>query len=52
VAERNVELSGWCRNVTDERYRTYAFDVSQFRGVIINFVGEPRSCGADVSFNF
>ena len=52
VADRAVELTGWCRNVTDERFRNYAFDVSRFRGVIINFVGDPRTCGADVRFNF
>jgi len=47
-----IELSGWCRNVTDERSKTYAFDASRFRSVVINFVGDPRSCGADVAFTW
>lgn len=51
-AQQGIELTGWCRNVTDERFKTYAFDVSRFRSVVINFPGEPRSCGADISFNW
>ena len=47
-----IELSGWCRNVTDERSKAYAFDASRFRHVVINFVADPRSCGADISFTF
>jgi len=47
-----IELSGWCRNVTDERSKNYAFDASRFRSIVINFVADPRSCGADVSFNW
>jgi iron complex outermembrane receptor protein len=43
-----TQLAGWCRNVTDERYKTYAFDVSQFRSVVINNLGNPRSCGVDI----
>lgn len=51
-ANSGIEFSGWCRNVTDERSKTYAFDASRFRSVVINFVADPRSCGADISFTF
>jgi iron complex outermembrane receptor protein len=47
-----TQIAGWCRNLTDERYKTYAFDVSQFRGVVINNLGDPRSCGADLSLTW
>ncbi len=48
----NVEISGWCRNVTDEVYKTFAFDASRFSGVVLNFVGEPRTAGVDVVIRF
>ncbi len=47
-----IEFSGWCRNVTDERSKNYAFDASKFRNVVINFVADPRSCGADISYTW
>ncbi len=45
-------LSGWCRNVTDERFKRYAADVSAFQKLILNFVGDPRTCGADISLTW
>ncbi len=50
--DSGIKLTGWCRNVLDERVKTYAFDVSRFRGVIINYVKDPRSCGADIAFTW
>ncbi len=50
--DSGIEVAGWCRNVADERYKTYAFDVSRFRGVVVSFVSEPRSCGADLNFTW
>jgi len=47
-----TQIAGWCRNVADTRYKTYAFDVSQFRGIVINNVGDPRSCGVDLSLTW
>lgn len=47
-----VTLTGWCRNVTDQRTKTFAFDVSRFRNVVISLVGDPRSCGADLAFEW
>lgn len=48
----NVELAGWCRNLTDEVYKTFAFDATSFSGVLINFVGEPRTIGVDLTLTF
>ncbi|MCP5042344.1 MAG: TonB-dependent receptor plug domain-containing protein [bacterium] len=45
----NVEVRGWVRNIMDQRYKTYAFDASFFAQQILNFVGDPRSAGADVT---
>ncbi|MCH7868172.1 MAG: TonB-dependent receptor [Myxococcales bacterium] len=45
---RNVEISAWVRNVLDARYKTYAFDVSNFFHTTINYVGDPRSFGVDM----
>jgi iron complex outermembrane receptor protein len=50
--EGTWELFGYCRNVTDQRYRTFAFDASRFGKVIINFVGDPRTCGAGATVRF
>ncbi|MHA7839445.1 MAG: TonB-dependent receptor, partial [bacterium] len=47
--QERFEVSGWCRNVTDERYKTAAFDASAFAKTVINFLGEPRTCGAELS---
>jgi iron complex outermembrane receptor protein len=51
-ANGNIEISGWVRNLTDVRYKTFAFDASIFANVILNFVGEPRTAGADITFRF
>jgi outer membrane receptor protein involved in Fe transport len=48
----NVEVAVWVRNLTDEVYRTFAFDASSFSGVTLNFVGRPRTIGVDFSVSF
>jgi iron complex outermembrane receptor protein len=48
----NMEIAGWVRNLTDEVYKTYAFDASVFSGVVLNFVGEPRTWGVSLSVNW
>jgi iron complex outermembrane receptor protein len=47
-----IEVSGWVRNLLDERYKTYAFDASQFSKIVINFVGQPRTVGTDISIRW
>lgn len=52
VPDGNIEIAGWCRNVTDKVYKNYAFDASTFAGVVINFLGEPRTYGLDFTVRF
>ncbi len=47
-----VELSGWCRNVEDRVYKTFAVDLSTFDFNTLNYYGEPRTCGADLRFKW
>ena len=51
-ADARYEISAFCRNLLDQRYRTFAFDASRFGNVVISFVGDPRTCGAGGSFRF
>jgi iron complex outermembrane receptor protein len=51
-SDGRLGLAAWCRNVADERYKTYAFDTSRFAKVVINFVGLPRTCGGDISLTW
>jgi iron complex outermembrane receptor protein len=46
----NLEIMGWVRNLTDESYRTFAFDGSVFADLTVNYVGEPRTYGATLSY--
>jgi outer membrane receptor protein involved in Fe transport len=46
------EIAGWVRNMTDEAYKTFAFDGSTFNDTSIYFVGEPRTYGGTLSVNF
>lgn len=48
----NMEIAFWCRNCTDTRYKQYAFDASFFTQVVINFVGQPRTIGVDLSISW
>ena len=48
--DESISIAAWCRNVTDTRYKTSAFDVSTFSSVTLNFVGDPRSCGGEMKF--
>jgi outer membrane receptor protein involved in Fe transport len=48
----NVEILGWVRNVTDQAYKTFAFDGSFFANLTVNWVGEPRTFGGTVRFAF
>jgi iron complex outermembrane receptor protein len=46
------KVAGWCRNLADQRYKNFAFDASRFGGVVINFVGDPRTCGVEFGFSW
>ena len=43
---------GWVRNMTNEEYKSFAFDASFFANLVVNFVGEPRTYGLTASFTF
>ena len=51
-ADEKIEVSGWVRNLTDEVYKSYAFDASAGFGVVGNLVGDPRTYGATVGFTW
>jgi len=50
--EGNIEISAWVRNLADQRYKTYAFDASFFSKVVLNYVGQPRTVGLDLSISW
>lgn len=50
--DATLEVAGWVRNLTDTRYKTFAFDATIFAAVVINYVAEPRTAGVDLTFSF
>jgi iron complex outermembrane receptor protein len=48
----NVEAAIFMRNITDEVYKTYAFDATNFSGLVLNFTGQPRTVGLDLIVTF
>jgi hypothetical protein len=40
------------RNLTNEAYKTFAFDGSAFRRTTIYFVSDPRTIGGSIQINF
>jgi iron complex outermembrane receptor protein len=47
-----VEIAGWIRNITNEAYKTFAFDASTFSQTSIFFVGDPRTYGGSINISF
>ena len=47
-----IELAGWCRNLTNQTYKTFAFDGSTFRQTTIYFTGDPRTYGVSLGIRF
>lgn len=50
--DAGIQVSGWCRNLTDERYKTFAVDLSTFASNQLWYVSDPRTCGADFRFTW
>ncbi|MCB9724367.1 MAG: TonB-dependent receptor [Spirochaetaceae bacterium] len=48
----SIELAFWIRNLTNEVYKTLAFDTSAVAGLVGNLVGLPRTYGLAVKFDF
>jgi hypothetical protein len=51
-ADSGLQVSGWCENVTDQRWKTFAVDLSTFSGQQLIYVADPRVCGVDFRFNW
>jgi len=47
-----IEIAGWVRNLTNQVYKSFAFDGSSFRRTTIYFVGDPRTYGVSASITF
>jgi outer membrane receptor protein involved in Fe transport len=47
-----IELAGWVRNLTNQSYKTFAFDASTFNKTSIYFVGDPRTFGGTLTVSF
>ncbi len=47
-----VTISAFVNNLGDRKYRTLAFDLAGFFGLVENQFGRPREFGASVSFRF
>ncbi|MBK7948528.1 MAG: TonB-dependent receptor [Deltaproteobacteria bacterium] len=50
--DSGITVSGWCKNVTDQRYKTFAIDLSTFSGQQLWYMSDPRVCGADFRFTW
>jgi outer membrane receptor protein involved in Fe transport len=49
---QNPVISFWVRNIEDRPYRTLGVDATTFLGTTLHFIGDPRTYGVDVVFNF
>ena len=52
VDSGNIELAVWIRNIEDQVYKVYNFDASNFAKLTINFLGQPRTVGMDLSISW
>lgn len=48
----HAEVSAYCQNVADTRYRTFAFDATAFSRATFHFVAPPRTCGAELQLSW
>jgi iron complex outermembrane receptor protein len=52
TGNERLELALWAKNLTNEEYRTYAFDLRPDFGFVQYMRGAPRTVGVDVRVNF
>ncbi|MEZ4331549.1 MAG: TonB-dependent receptor [Myxococcota bacterium] len=50
--EEGIEVAFWVRNLTDQTYKTLAYDASASAGLVGNLVGDPRTYGVQVALNW
>lgn len=46
-----IEVSGWVRNLADERYKRYAAHVKAQQS-LLNWIGDPRTYGFSIGFDW
>ncbi|MBT8079284.1 MAG: TonB-dependent receptor [Gammaproteobacteria bacterium] len=51
-ADERFELAAWAKNLTDEHYRIYAFDLTADLGYIQEVYHAPRTFGVTAGINF
>lgn len=47
-----IEISAWVENLTNEAYKSFAFDASTVLASTINYVGAPRTYGGTVKLTY
>ncbi len=52
VASGNLQVSGWVRNLTNEVYKSLAFDASSGPNLVGNLLGDPRTYGLSAKVSF
>jgi iron complex outermembrane receptor protein len=52
TASGGLEFAGWIRNLTNEVYKTLAFDASAGPGLVGNLLGDPRTYGLSAKVIF
>ncbi len=52
LPSESVTFAVFANNLADKKYRTLAFDLAGFFGLVENQFGRPREFGASVSFRF
>lgn len=51
-SDDRLELAGWIRNIENKRFKTFAFDATNFQNTTIFFVGDPRTYGLSLGIKF
>lgn len=51
-SNKRWEIAGFVNNLTDAKYRVYAFDSSLFAGVVAGVYAKPRTYGVTGTFRF
>jgi len=47
----NVSVSAWGKNITDEDYRTFGYNLGAALGLPVHQWGDPATYGVDVSLS-
>ena len=50
--DSSLTVTGWVRNMTNESYRNFSADLNSFLNTTIHFIGDPRTYGMTVTFDF